>query len=127
MERESNFGTHEGPTFENRVLSTKTFTQPLSLFILFIISFILSLGHERFFQIITRVKKEALVLLFYYFYYFIEQPRGSLEITRFFLVLFSLLFSITQKKRHNKIYHPLQSLVQISTARADAHNTIIAP
>ena len=50
------------------------------------------------------------------------------------ILLFLLFYRATSgvsgnhaKKRHNQIYRPLQSLVRISTARADAHNTIIAP
>jgi hypothetical protein len=44
----------------------------------------------------------------------------------FYFFLFSLLFLIMQprKKTTQKTCRPLQSLVRISTARADAHNTI---
>jgi hypothetical protein len=127
VERESSFGTHEGPTLENRVLSTKTFTQPLSLFILFIISFILSLGHECLFSNNnTRIKRSlgSSILLFLLFYRATSGVSGNHAV--FSCFIFSII-SITQKKRHNQIDRPLQSLVRISTARADAHNTIIAP
>jgi hypothetical protein len=69
--------------------------------------------------------------IFYFLYclsfiFYSHPTRRALEITRFFLILFSLLFLSRNlgKRRHKKTCRPMQSLVRISTARADAHNTI---
>ncbi len=98
MERESSFGTHEGPTLENRVLSTKTFTQPLSLFILFIISFILSLGHECLFSNNnTRIKRSLVfsILLFLLFYRATSGVSGNHAV--FSCFIFSIIFYHAKK------------------------------
>ena len=74
----------------------------------------------------TRIKRSlgSSILLFLLFYRATSGVSGNHAV--FSCFIFSII-SITQKKRHNQIYRPLQSLVRISTARADAHNTIIAP
>ena len=129
MERESSFGTHEGPTLENRVLSTKTFTQPRGSFFVYPIHYFfyfITRSWVLFSNNNTRIKRSLgfSILLFLLFYRATSGVSGNHAV--FSCFIFSII-SITQKKRHNQIYRPLQSLVRISTARADAHNTIIAP
>ena len=71
----------------------------------------------------TRIKRSFgfSILLFLLFYRATSGVSGNHAV--FSCFIFSII-SITQKKRHNQIYRPLQSLVRISTARANAHNTI---
>jgi len=59
-------------------------------------------------------------------FFILTQPRGVFyQNHSFFLFIISIIF-ITQprKKTTQKTLRPLRSLVRISTARADAHNTI---
>ena len=92
-----------------------------SLFLLFYHSFMSAFSNNN-----TRIKRSlgSSILLFLLFYRATSGVSGNHAV--FSCFIFSII-SITQKKRHNQIYRPLQSLVRISTARADAHNTIIAP
>ena len=92
-----------------------------SLFLLFYHSFMSAFSNNN-----TRIKKSLgfSILLFLLFYRATSGVSGNHAV--FSCFIFSII-SIKQKKRHNQIYRPLQSLVRISTARADAHNTIIAP
>ena len=92
-----------------------------SLFLLFYHSFMSAFSNNN-----TRIKRSLgfSILLFLLFYRATSGVSGNHAV--FSCFIFSII-SFTQKKRHNQIYRPLQSLVRISTARADAHNTIIAP
>ena len=92
-----------------------------SLFLLFYHSVMSAFSNNN-----TRIKRSLgfSILLFLLFYRATSGVSGNHAV--FSCFIFSII-SITQKKRHNQIYRPLKSLVRISTARADAHNTIIAP
>ena len=124
MERESSFGTHEGPTprkpctFYKNLHATSFFVYPIHYFFYFI-----TRSWALFSNNNTRIKRSlgSSILLFLLFYRATSGVSGNHAV--FSCFIFSII-SITQKKRHNKIYRPLQSLVRISTARADAHNTI---
>ncbi len=70
----------------------------------------------------TRIKRSLgfSILLFLLFYRAISGVSENHAVFSYFI--FSII-SITQEKRHNQIYRPLQSLVRISTARAVPHTS----